>query len=698
MKAKIISMLGALLMALGLQAQNAEFETAIEAVKNMKVGYFYIGSTVSYIPEENVTDHIPQQWKEYADRPFEDVFGCPALYPQWLKMLRKAGINSIRLPIHWWKHLEADGSIDPRWMKHIRGIVDMIFDEGMYCIVNKGYDDWTIASMKEYKNRKDLFEYLWKQIAEEFKDYDHHLLFEGYNENIDEYQSWNFPSSACPGGYDEEVARDAYEAMNKYAQSFVDAVRSTGGNNTTRNLIVNTYACACGRGDWNGHLKDPLINFNLPKDVKDGHLILGVHTYFDTGNPIQTVKDEVDDCMKVINEYLIPKGAPIIISEWGADAVEELYYKYPKTTVDFAQYFMQKVRENGFANFCLSQFFLTEQYRLLPAFGSPDYIEAMMKGFYGDDYSQKLLTIDDYEIYCNKITFCNQYGGCCLTQRELKLSEYSGIRVEMDNTEDILLFIKGNDDDKQQYCVISSPTESFTFDESIVGETVTRIELLNWTEKKNVTNLYNVYLIKRDGSEETVGKEEIERTWGCYTELYGKRKQYVHTVAYDGQWSELNLFYDDTPLKLKNYKGIRVELAEKPQEGACHIKVYGDGEQKEDYLPPLTETSTTILFNTDIFSNEINRITLQNAIDGKNEVKVISAWLIRQDGTEEFCDLSPFWGCEITSKTEYATGINPIKVMSIDNAPHRIYNLNGQRLEKPQKGINIIDGKKVLVK
>ena len=155
---------------------------------------------------------------------------------------------------------------------------------------------------------------------------------------------------------------------------------------------------------------------------------------------------------------------------------------------------------------------------------------------------------------------------------------------------------------------------------------------------------------------------------------------------------------DDTPLKLKNYKGLRVELAEKPQEGACHIKVYGDGEQKEDYLPPLTETSTTILFNTDIFSNEINRITLQNAIDGKNEVKVISAWLIRQDGTEEFCDLSPFWGCEITSKTEYATGINPIKVMSIDNAPHRIYNLNGQRLEKPQKGINIIDGKKVLVK
>ena len=96
MKVKILSTLGALLMALGLQAQNAEFETASEAVKNMKVGYFYIGSTVSYIPEEDVTDYIPQVWKEYADRSFEDVYGVPVLYPQWVRMLRKAGINSIR--------------------------------------------------------------------------------------------------------------------------------------------------------------------------------------------------------------------------------------------------------------------------------------------------------------------------------------------------------------------------------------------------------------------------------------------------------------------------------------------------------------------------------------------------------------------------------------------------------------------------
>ncbi len=124
------------------------------------------------------------------------------------------------------------------------------------------------------------------------------------------------------------------------------------------------------------------------------------------------------------------------------------------------------------------------------------------------------------------------------------------------------------------------------------------------------------------------------------------RKQFVHTVEYDYQWAELNIFYDDVPLKLKNYKGIRLELAEKSND--VQIKIYGDEEQKEDYQP-LTGASTSILFNTDIFSNEINRVTLQFNKEDKDDVKVISAWLIRQDGTEEYSDLSPFHGCEITS-------------------------------------------------
>lgn len=37
-----------------------------------------------------------------------------------------------------------------------------------------------------------------------------------------------------------------YEVLNKWAQLFVDTVRSTGAENAERNLIVNTYSANSG--------------------------------------------------------------------------------------------------------------------------------------------------------------------------------------------------------------------------------------------------------------------------------------------------------------------------------------------------------------------------------------------------------------------------------------------------------------------
>ena len=44
---------------------------------------------------------------------------------------------------------------------------------------------------------------------------------------------------------------------------------------------------------------------------------------------------------------------------------------------------------------------------------------------------------------------------------------------------------------------------------------------------------------------------------------------------------------------------------------------------------------------------------------------------------------------------ETVSGISSIEA---ENAQEAVYNLNGQRLAKPQKGLNIIGGKKVIVK
>ena len=182
--------------------------------------------------------------------------------------------------------MDAKGKVDAAWMQRVHQVVDYVLNTGMYCLLNVHHDTgdgsthWLHASMNTYNDTKDKFEYLWQQIAEEFKEYGEKLLFEGYNEMLDEYNSWCFASFAAPGRYDAASSADSYNAINSYAQSFVNAVRATGGNNSQRNLVVNTYAAANGYGNWNPHLKDPLTEMKYPVDpAGTGHIAFQVHFY-----------------------------------------------------------------------------------------------------------------------------------------------------------------------------------------------------------------------------------------------------------------------------------------------------------------------------------------------------------------------------------------------------------------------------------
>ena len=87
-------------------------------------------------------------------------------------------------------------------------------------------------------------------------------------------------------------------------------------------------------------------------------------------------------------------------------------------------------------------------------------------------------------------------------------------------------------------------------------------------------------------------------------------------------------------------------------------------------------------------------------VEGKTKAKVISAWLIRQDGTEEYSDIVPSWDCAITNTEPYTTDIKNVKVnrQRETHVDSHIYNLSGQRLSKHLKGINIVNGKKVVMK
>ena len=356
--------------------ESGDFESAAEAVVNMGAGW-NLGNTLD--SNSGDTQHM---WIEGYDRKttpkdYETAWGQPQATRELMHMFKTAGFGAIRVPVTWYPHIgtitlyAVDGKkeywdmstgwsgtqVDPAWMDRVQEVVDYVINEGMYCILNVHHDTGAASTAWIRANRfndgKDRYKALWEQIATRFKDYGHRLVFESYNEMLDTYDSWCFASFATTKRYDSSVATESYDGINSYAQLFVDTVRETGGNNSERNLVVNTYGACSGDGTWNPHLQDPLKYMALPKDNASGHIAIQVHSYWDTAKFGTSQQKEVDQLYSNLDTYIVKRlGAPAIIGEWGdnGSASDDQIAK-------FSKYFCTKARENGVAPFmwmCLS--------------------------------------------------------------------------------------------------------------------------------------------------------------------------------------------------------------------------------------------------------------------------------------------------------------------------------------------------------
>lgn len=389
----------ALLVGCGSLSCSAQgIETATEAVKNMGIGW-NLGNTFDASASSTPDVSSDLYWGGQGLES-EYYWGQKSTTKPLFEMMKKAGYGAIRVPVTWYNHMDKNGKVDAAWMARIHEVVDMVIESGLYCIVNVHHDtgadsdshtSWLKADMTTYNNQKTRYEYLWKQIAEEFKNYDERLLFESYNEMLDIKSSWCFASYNTTNRYDATIAADAYKAINSYAQSFVNTVRATGGYNSQRNLVVNTYGACCGEGTWNTHLTDPLSQMALPEDKVPNHLIFEVHTYPTIANKtLDAIKSGVDQTIKVLNTHLVSKGAPVIIGEWGTSNVDsgdgkKDYDVRRPLMFDFVDYFVKQMKANGMATFYWMG--LTDgTYRTFPAFTQADLAECMTKAYHGDDF------------------------------------------------------------------------------------------------------------------------------------------------------------------------------------------------------------------------------------------------------------------------------------------------------------------------
>lgn len=478
------------------------WETAATAVANMGIGW-NLGNTLDAHDAAGGRGDDWLYWETY--------WGQYRTTPELMRMMKEAGFGAIRVPVTWGIHMDADGKVYNSWMNRVHEIVDYVLDAGMYCIVNVHHDTgagdgvWLLAGMDAYEKECERFAYLWTQIAEEFKDYDHRLLFESYNEMLDTRRSWCFAS--FNDGYDAAFAADAYQAINAYAQTFVDAVRATGGNNVARNLIVNTYGACSGGGMWNKHLKDPLKEMKLPEDIFEDHLIFEIHSY-PAIDDMDSMRTEVEDMFSAIQTHLAAKGAPVIVGEWGTSTDTPDH----DDKIEFLRYFVKKAMEYNMGTFYWMGL-SGGVSRSIPVFNEPDYAEAILKAYHGDGFEPVLPVLDDFE--CTyRTTFTSQWGELNLSYNNISLDEYESVYLLLESTPkagDLAIKVYGNND-KEQYHHFASAEVEVALDRSQIGDISRRITLQYMKTGTYTVTVKRAALRKKDGS---MVPADVTPFWGC---------------------------------------------------------------------------------------------------------------------------------------------------------------------------------------
>lgn len=496
------------------EAKAQDFETASVAVKNMGVGW-NLGNTLDAF-NQSITDVSSSAYWGQQGLESENYWGQPTTKPELMAMMKNAGFSAIRVPVTWFNHMDSEGNVDAAWMARVKEVVDCVLEQGLYCIINVHHDTgansdeakhWLHASGTSYTSNKNRYENLWRQIATQFKDYGEKLLFESYNEMLDDYSSWCFASFATSSNYNSSVATDAYNAINNYAQSFVNVVRGTGGNNAKRNLIVNTYGACSGGGTWNSHLQDPLKQMKKPTG-ESNHIIFEVHSYPSISN-LSNAKNEVDEMFSSINQHLVSKGAPVIIGEWGTSNVDNGsdYNNNRANMILFLDYFVKKAKEFNYATFYWMG--LSDgSSRSLPVFNQPDLAEAIVKAYHGNTDGYVYPTRGDYETVYD-VTFNNQWSELNLINGSISTSIYTGLELELEEKPATGAFqFKAYPSTITQPIATAKSTFMFT---SAMGSTINRITLQS-CQAGNSTVVKKAYLIRKDGTKE---EAEISAFWGC---------------------------------------------------------------------------------------------------------------------------------------------------------------------------------------
>lgn len=219
--------------------------------------------------------------------------------------VKNAGFNVFRLPVSWGTHLDENYNVDPAWMDRVQEIVNYGIDNDMFVILNTHHEEWYMPVESDVDEDLKELEALWTQIAERFKGYNEKLIFEGVNE-----------PRLRGDGAEWTGTTESREIVNKYAKTFVETVRATGGNNADRCIMVTPYAASSSATNMQA--------LEIPED--SDKIIVSIHAYLPYSFALDTAGTDVydpndksiPDLFENIKYYFLDNDIPVIIGEFGS--------------------------------------------------------------------------------------------------------------------------------------------------------------------------------------------------------------------------------------------------------------------------------------------------------------------------------------------------------------------------------------------
>jgi aryl-phospho-beta-D-glucosidase BglC (GH1 family) len=292
----------------------------------------------------------------------ETAWGNPKATKALIDLVKANGFNAIRIPVSYDQYLAyaSTAQLKAEWLARVKEVVHYVVDNDMYVIVNIHWDGgWLENNCTEAKksatNAKQKA--FWEQIATTLRGFDEHLIFASANE--------------------PKVANATEMAvLNSYHQTFIDAVRSTGGKNAYRTLVI--------QGPDTDIEKTNKLMLTLPTDKVADRMMMEIHYYTpyqftlmdkdaDWGkmfyywgasnrsttdterNPTWGEEADLDKLFKSMKTQFVDKGIPVILGEFGAIRRSNLTGNnlalHLASRAYYFQYVVKQAKANGIVPF-----------------------------------------------------------------------------------------------------------------------------------------------------------------------------------------------------------------------------------------------------------------------------------------------------------------------------------------------------------